>query len=184
MGEIETGFIEKAGAGIKRMRDEARAQGCPEPTFEATGFFTTTFLPNPAVRAQAEAQGRDQVTEQAGTKLAPSQRQVEAHDEAHEPLTKVEREILAACAGEPQRTPDLLRLMGYSTRTGNFKKALTRLLALGRLEMTIPDKPRSSKQRYRICRRDVWAVGVCNGATGDGSQRSCDKSWWSFPRKR
>ncbi|HBA40445.1 MAG TPA: transcriptional regulator [Deltaproteobacteria bacterium] len=40
--------------------------------------------------------------------------------------------------------------MGYSTRTGNFKKALTRLLALGRLEMTIPRKPRSSKQRYRI----------------------------------
>lgn len=112
-------FIEKAGTGIKRMREEARAQGCPEPTFEATGFFTTTFLPNPAVRAQAEAQGRDQVTEQAGTKLAPSQRQVqahvEAHVEAHEPLTKVEREILAACAGEPQRTPDLLRLMGYST---------------------------------------------------------------------
>jgi len=146
-------FIEKAGTGIKRMRDEARAQGCPEPTFEATGFFTTTFLPNPAVRAQAEAQVRDQVTEQAGTKLAPSQRQVqahdEAHDEAHEPLTKVEREILAACAGEPQKTPDLLRLMGYSTRTGNFKKALTRLLALGRLEMTIPGKPRSSKQRYK-----------------------------------
>jgi len=42
-----------------------------------------------------------------------------------------------------------LRLMGYSTRTGNFKKALTRLLALGRLEMTIPGKPRSSKQRYK-----------------------------------
>jgi ATP-dependent DNA helicase RecG len=39
--------------------------------------------------------------------------------------------------------------MGYSTRTGNFKKALTRLLALGRLEMTIPGKPRSSKQRYK-----------------------------------
>ncbi|MBI2351743.1 MAG: hypothetical protein HYV00_09785 [Deltaproteobacteria bacterium] len=31
--------------------------------------------------------------------MAPSQRQVQAHDEAHEPLTKVEREILAACAG-------------------------------------------------------------------------------------
>lgn len=87
--------------------------------------------------------------EKAGTKLAPSRCQVQAHDKAHEPLTKVEREILAAFVGEPQRTPDLLRLMGYSTRTGNFKKALTRLLVLGRLEMTIPDKPRSSKQRYR-----------------------------------
>jgi ATP-dependent DNA helicase RecG len=49
-------FIEMAGTGIKRIRDEARAQGCPEPVFEETGFFTVTFYPNPEVRVQAEAQ--------------------------------------------------------------------------------------------------------------------------------
>ena len=49
-------FIEKAGTGIRRIRDEARAQGCPEPEFEAKGFFTAIFRPNPEVRAQAEAQ--------------------------------------------------------------------------------------------------------------------------------
>ena len=148
------GFIEKAGTGIRRMREDAKKHGCPEPKFTANGFFTATFRPRAEQVPHKYRTSTAQVTEQAGTKLAPSQRQVqahdEAHDEAHEPLTKVEREILAACAGEPQRTPDLLRLMGYSTRTGNFKKALTRLLALGRLEMTIPRKPRSSKQRYRI----------------------------------
>jgi len=46
-------FIEKAGTGIKRMRDEAHDQGCPEPVFEENGFFTTIFYPNPEVRAQA-----------------------------------------------------------------------------------------------------------------------------------
>jgi len=97
--------------------------------------------------------------EKIGVKLAPSQRPVQGHDEAHEPLTKVEREILAACAGEPQRTPDLLRLMGYSTRTGNFKKALTRLLALGRLEMTIPGKPRKQFSSFQSLLESISKTG-------------------------
>jgi len=45
-------FIEKAGTGIKRMRDTAREQGCPEPAFTEDGFFTAVFFPNPEVRAR------------------------------------------------------------------------------------------------------------------------------------
>jgi ATP-dependent DNA helicase RecG len=45
-------FIEKAGTGIKRIRDEAHDQGCPEPVFEENGFFTAIFYPNPEVRAR------------------------------------------------------------------------------------------------------------------------------------
>ena len=39
---------------------------------------------------------------------------------------------------------------GYSTRTGNFKRAIERHLAMNLLELTILDKPRSGKQRYRL----------------------------------
>ena len=45
------GFIEKAGTGIRRIRDETRAQGRHEPEFKVNGFFTATFWPNPQVRA-------------------------------------------------------------------------------------------------------------------------------------
>jgi predicted HTH transcriptional regulator len=37
------GFIEKAGTGIKRIRDEARDGGYPEPVWEANGFTTAVF---------------------------------------------------------------------------------------------------------------------------------------------
>ena len=47
---------------------EGLVQGCPEPKFEETGFFTATFFPNPAVRARVEAQKY----EQSPSKLAPS----------------------------------------------------------------------------------------------------------------
>ena len=187
-------FIEKAGTGIKRMRDEAHDQRCPAPIFEESGFFTAIFYPNPEVRAQArtteepktaqvghksgpsraQVQAHDeahetrkstgrippkqppstpqvtgQVTGQVGTKSGASWAHDEAHDEAHEPLSIVEHRLLKECTDEPQNTPNLLNTFGYKTRPGGFKVALSRLLALGFLEMTIPDKPRSKKQRYR-----------------------------------
>ncbi len=46
-------FIEKAGTGIRRIRDGAKAVDCPEPVFEADNFVTVTFRPNPEVRQAA-----------------------------------------------------------------------------------------------------------------------------------
>ena len=146
-------FIEKAGTGIRRIRDEARAQGCPEPQFEETGFFTATFYPNPEVRAQSAAQSAG-ATGQVPPKYPASTQQVEAHDEAHdrahEPISDIEHKLLAACADEPRSTPDLLRVLGYETRTGNFKIALRHVLTRGFLVMSVLDKPRSKHQRYCI----------------------------------
>ena len=64
-------FIEKAGTGIKRIRDEVREQGCPEPVFENNGFFTAIFRPNPEVRSQAVAQATGQVEAQVGSQVPP-----------------------------------------------------------------------------------------------------------------
>lgn len=126
-------FIEKAGTGIKRIRDEARVQGCPEPLFEETGFVTATFFPNPEVREQAGAQSPG-ATEQVGTKPALSRHQVE---------------ILKKCQ-EERALLELIAVVGRSDRTKFRRQVLNPLIDAGLIEMTIPDKPRSSKQRYRI----------------------------------
>jgi len=122
-------FIEKAGTGIKRMRDEAQEHGCPDPIFEANGFFTAIFRPNPMVKTKAAVQ----VTGEVGTKLALSRHQVD---------------ILAKCT-EEQTLLALMELAGRSDRTKFRNQVLGPLLSEGLIEMTIPDKPRSSKQRYR-----------------------------------
>ncbi len=76
--------------------------------------------------------------------------QVEAHDEAHE-LSDTERQILIACTESAQSTPELLDLLGYKSRTGNFKKALAHLVdELATLERTVPDAVRSKNQKYRL----------------------------------
>ena len=46
-------FIEKAGTGIRRIRDGAKAVDCPEPAFDAGNFVTVTFRPKPEVRQVA-----------------------------------------------------------------------------------------------------------------------------------
>jgi ATP-dependent DNA helicase RecG len=144
-------FIEKAGTGIKRIRDEAREQGCPEPVFEENGFVTATFYPNPEVKTQAGTRweastaqvphkhpaSTNDVAGKAGTKLALSRHQVE---------------MLAKCQ-EDQPLVALLAITGRSDRTKFRNQVLGPMLAEELLEMTIPDKPRSSKQRYRITRR-------------------------------
>jgi ATP-dependent DNA helicase RecG len=44
----------------------------------------------------------------------------------------------------------LLAAAGYQRRTGNFKRSLEKLLTEKLLEQTLPDKPTSPKQRYRL----------------------------------
>ena len=121
-----------AGAGIKRMREEAHDQHCPAPIFENNGFFTAIFYPNPVVRAQV-ATKEESKTAQVGTKSAPSRHQVE---------------ILRKCR-EDSLFVDLMEMTGRSDRTKFRNQVLNPLLEAGFIEMTVPEKPNSSKQRYR-----------------------------------
>jgi ATP-dependent DNA helicase RecG len=131
-------FIEEAGTGIKRMRDEAHDHKCPAPIFEDNGFFTAIFHPNPEVRAQADSRQGTSTPQvnalEIGTKLAPSRHQVE---------------ILRQCREESPLV-DLIAVVGRSDRTKFRNQVLRPLIDAGLLEVTLPDKPRSPIQRYRI----------------------------------
>jgi ATP-dependent DNA helicase RecG len=51
----------------------------------------------------------------------------------------------------------------FAIRSGNFKRAMTRLLEQGFIEMTLPDKPRSRNQRYRATTKGRRALGARSG---------------------
>jgi ATP-dependent DNA helicase RecG len=53
-------------------------------------------------------------------------------------------------SAEPLGRSALLKELGYSQRTGNFKKAIEKLLISGLIELTIPEKPNSRLQKYRL----------------------------------
>jgi len=53
-------------------------------------------------------------------------------------------------AGESRALPEFMARSGLKNRTRFRVQVVAPLLEAGLIEMTIPDKPRSSKQQYRI----------------------------------
>jgi hypothetical protein len=133
-----TKYIERMGTGILDMIRRCRKAGLAEPEIRIDGgSFVLTIR-----RKKAEP----------GTKSAPRRAQDKAHeaqDEAHVLLTPIEIGLLAACATSPRAIHELLDVAGYSSRIGNFKRSMDKLLQGDLLAMTIPDKPRSGNQRYK-----------------------------------
>lgn len=91
-----------------------------------------------------------------GTKSALSRHQVEAQEaqekaqEAQVDLTSLEMILLEVCEEAPKTGRELMAAFGYASRTGNLKRSLEKLKNMGLIKMTIPDKPRSSRQKYRL----------------------------------
>ena len=162
------GFIEKAGTGIRRIRDEASEMRCLEPEFEANSFTTVTFRPNPEVRAEGSEWLAGGVAPEVTPEMTPevtgeSTGEVTGEvtgESTGEVAGEVTGEVAGEVTGEEIR---LLRAMsGEITRQriqealglkheDHFRHAyLLPALRAGLIEMTIPDKPRSSKQRYRL----------------------------------
>ncbi|MBI5482122.1 MAG: putative DNA binding domain-containing protein [Deltaproteobacteria bacterium] len=121
-----TGAVEVWGRGTNRVIEECRRYGIAPPTFEEdAGFVVVTF--------QAEIAPSRRVTPQVGTKSGPSRDQVQVLE----------------LAREARSMPELLARCGRSSRTKFRDQVVRPLLEAGLLEMTMPDKPRSSLQRYR-----------------------------------
>jgi len=128
-------YAEKAGSGILDMIARCKQAGLPAPEFRQEGgqFIQTLGRPAPQVTPQVEAQEAQ-----------------EAQVEAQVELTVLEKQLLMACQAESRSGQELLDAAGYAGRTGNFKRSLEKVLDAQLLAMTIPDKPTSSLQKYRL----------------------------------
>ena len=77
--------------------------------------------------------------------VQPGAVEVEAQVEA-----QVKIHIIAACAAVPLSSAEIAVALGHKQLSGNLRKALPRLRADGLLEYTIPEKPNSRLQKYRL----------------------------------
>lgn len=66
--------------------------------------------------------------------------------------------MLRACTEGAIPGEALLAAVGYSSRTRSFRRWLNRLLHEGLLEMTVPDRPRSPMQKYRLTDKGQAAI--------------------------
>lgn len=105
----------------------------------------TQFHVREAIRQRFAQEAQAQATDLAGTKSGPSRDQV-----GTKPGLSAEQHTVLAQMTDDHDVATLMRWVGRSNRSKFREAVLTPLLALDLVEMTIPDKPSSSKQRYRL----------------------------------
>ncbi len=143
----ELDLAEGRSTGIPKIMRAIELNGSPPAIFdtdEDRSYFLVRFSVHPkSVR----------IAEKAVSGIEPAS-QIKAHDEAHDEahdLNETEWQILRACSKGPQSTPNLLQILGYKSRTGNFKRSLARLIEeRGAVERTLPNAPKSKNQQYRL----------------------------------
>ena len=129
-------YIEKVGSGTLEMADLCRAAGLRPPEFRLDmGCFILTIW-----RPERSGATAATVTEQAAGEVTG---QVTGQVTGH-----VQR-LLAVCEGTLSRQ-ELQERLGLRHRDSFQQNYLQPALQAGLIEMTIPDKPRSSKQQYRL----------------------------------
>ncbi len=130
-------YIEKAGTGIKRMRDGATALGYPAPDFSSGSFFSAIFSPMPI--GDKEKTGEETRRYHASTMQVPCK---------HHASTMQVINILKAAFYEARSRDELQEAAQLKNRDNFRKNYLKLLLEEGLLEPMIPDKPNSPNQRY------------------------------------
>ncbi len=138
-GELD--LIEEWGSGYKRIKDACSKGGYPEPVWEELGTaLRVTFFPHQDITSQLGASALS--GHQVGTKSASS--------------PSIDREVdfvsatikLVQFCQTPKSINEMMELLGWSDRTKFRNRFVSPLIQQKILAMTIPDKPKSSNQRY------------------------------------
>jgi ATP-dependent DNA helicase RecG len=142
---IQLGRYEELGSGVNNVTKYLPfyAPGTGAPSFIEDDMFTT-IVPLAPVAGEVTGQVARQVTGQV-TRQVP----VEV------------MKLLETMVGEMTRTQmqDSLKLKGRANFEDRYLKPA---LSMGLVEMTIPDKPKSSKQRYRMSLAGEKVLGAVN----------------------
>lgn len=119
------GLIERYGSGIHRILEACQDAGLPNPVFENfSGGFRIKFM----------------LTKQTAESIAP---QVTGE------VTGEVLRLLKVLTGELKRS-EIQEKLSLKHEDYFREKYLSPALEAGLIEMTIPDKPKSSKQKYRM----------------------------------
>jgi predicted HTH transcriptional regulator len=146
-----------AGTGIIRAMDEK-----PEVSFEnlesAHEFVVIFRRETNQVCDQVNDQVNDQVSDQVSGQVS-GQVSAQVSDQVITPkqtrkdvLTNRQRDILNFCS-VPRSAQEILGRLGLSNHSVNKKKYIQPLLNMGALEMTNPENPNASNQKYRKVKR-------------------------------
>jgi ATP-dependent DNA helicase RecG len=143
----ELDLIEQWGSGVSRMFKEAEALGLPEPEIIEVGMRVRfiVHLADSIVLPTESDLGKGKAGVQSPTQ-SPTQLPTQPPTQSHD---QVQRLLLALKDGEKSPT-DLRSILNIKHRPTFRDNYLHPALNAELIEMTIPEKPTSNKQKYRL----------------------------------
>ena len=130
----DAGLIEQWGSGINRVYDETAKAGLPAPDIEEIVDRVRVTI------HVADHSATPKPVEQDTYARSKDGRHVGRYDEG----------MLSAAVDGPVHRNVLLEAVGLKPLSQNYTRHVVPLIESGLLAMTVPDKPRSKAQRYRI----------------------------------
>ena len=139
------GFIEAWGRGIHKIREGFLAAGLPEPKIEADdgGVRITLFRPAWVARELGAAS--------AAKERCGAESRAESGAESGAESDNMKSRILSLLFSlDSASVSEIAKHNGLTTPSGSMKRIVRLILASGLIERTIPDKPNSRLQKYRL----------------------------------
>ena len=124
----EIGLADELGSGMRNSYKYTKMYSGGEPVFTEADIFTTiiplseaaTAMVGPSVELASKEQDKEQVTI---------------------------RDLIQFCS-VPRSRKEMQEFMGLAGRRNFSEKYIKPLLEMGKIKMTIPDKPNSGNQKY------------------------------------
>jgi ATP-dependent DNA helicase RecG len=134
----EIDLIEGRSTGFPKIRQAMKFNGSPPPIFETnkTRDYFLTILPiHPKFKSKAKfiTGAREQVSEQVSEQVL---------------------KMLEYCK-VPKKKQEILKHVGLSSVFMNYKRHILPLIEKRLLELSIPDKPQSSNQKYKTTEKGL-----------------------------
>ena len=133
----EIGLADELGSGMRNSYKYTKMYSGGEPVFTEADIFMTiiplaeaaTAMVGPSVELASKEQDKEQVREQ-------DKEQVTMQD------------LIRFCS-VPRSRKEMQEFMGLASRRNFSEKYIKLLLEMGKIKMTIPDKPNSRNQKYQ-----------------------------------
>lgn len=144
----QAGIMEQWGTGIQRVFEQVAKAGLPEPRIEEVidrlrfTVYVSSHSPENPLGAESEHQDKSSAHQHAY-----KDRRYDRH------VGRYDVVMLRTVLDGPAHRNELLDAAGLGRLAQNYARHVLPLVNDGLLELTIPDKPRSRAQRYKITDR-------------------------------